>query len=1296
AGFKVIGIDATGPGNAWLLARQASAANEERVFGHIVLLQREGGKWRPRAGNLSAPSLVGPIGSLFGRETVEPTPVVKVTVAVREKGQPLTVTSQGMWIDATLKAPEETSDATLFFSLEKGEVTGSWCDLQGEATAVMCGRPLGSSLSTGEGRSFAWPGNGGEGEEFGTRTITGVGQGAMLTFERGAFTRIPLDGNGGSTAGAALSAPTEGWLGPSYHLTRTPIVSGLQPWPVPFRRPLTAVAPQPGAPVGALGSQALAVGDNGQVARYLPGVGWQQESLLTGSGARATPDLRAVAWPEPNFAYAVGNEGAMWLWRGSTGFWEPDPGAPPNLIRGNFTGIAFQPGEPDRGYAVGKQGLLLGYGRRWTQEGLPAGVNPEANITSIAFAGAEAIATYTFPVLKEGPTSVPVFEGGVMVDDGSGWRVDEEASKVLATAEAGGSGVAPRRVAGLPDGGAVVVGITGGVIEREGVGAPWHTVTGGPVGYPDAVAAIREGGQVRAILSVEGNAGGNPTSSRERTSDEAQARAPSAPGQPPLLTEPYPLPNNGFLIRQTATGWRDEQRQSYPAPEAIEGQTGYDLPRVPDAVLAFLISPEGAEGWAVGGNTGEEGGAALAYQREGIQTASAMRYGAAAAPPENTEAAPIQVPAGAATFAIGGNASCAGPCANLAGTGIGPDVWLPSAVSKAAAIGGVRAFLYTGSSVASGAASRGRLAFAEEEGAYARRLGSAAGALPVYAAPSATDLFPPPPSSQASLSTFASQFEGFPEPLGRAPLPTFSGIVAGEPAVDPAHDDSYWFESTDAAGLHPVRVLVLDYSTETLSSEKKCWLATQLSLAKAAGVPAIVVGNREVGAEVELAQVLVTGEALECGLPASPGAASAYFYKSNANRQQTLVWGSASIPAFGTGTLGYTPVVNPAFHEHAPASGFLLAAVGEPNANDVAPVTVSLIPNIGSLAIDADDGTFLRRSQPALFEALARRPPAGRSCSGNFAPGSCDSTNPDPYVQIPDRCIRGFENAGCATELLAEYRFSSSRPDIANFVEVDPASTNPRAVYLQNGIPVPDPKSGLLCAFNAGTTIVTVETGGLAYSIPVTVQEGSVAQPCGTVPLLNQPAVPPRPTVPPPPPPPSPTPHFVQPSGTLPPPASPVVQPPAPLTAPVPTPVAPVVHHPVSPPAPAPLSFFPSPTPGIAPIPVIVPPPPAPVVEPTPPSGTSPVTQPAVSPEPQEEEEAAFDLVHHMAAYRHAQGRNAAAAFSSSPGGAPSLRYFVPALALLIALAGAGIAAPRRRSPRFAYETRATPRRPPR
>jgi len=38
--------------------------------------------------------------------------------------------------------------------------------------------------------------------------------------------------------------------------------------------------------------------------------------------------LRGVAWPEPKRAHAVGDSGAMWLWREETRLWERDPGAP--------------------------------------------------------------------------------------------------------------------------------------------------------------------------------------------------------------------------------------------------------------------------------------------------------------------------------------------------------------------------------------------------------------------------------------------------------------------------------------------------------------------------------------------------------------------------------------------------------------------------------------------------------------------------------------------------------------------------------------------------------------------------------------------------------------------------------------------------------------------------------------------------------------------------------------------------------------------------------------------------------
>jgi hypothetical protein len=1287
-GFKVVAVEASGSGNAWLLVNIPKTGALPGQGGQgVALLRREGGEWRRQM-------LGGALGPLYSDEesTIGES---KVFVAAREIGQPLTVTSKGVWIDATIGVGtrEPAADATVYYDVGEGDpgfgqVTGAWCNLPPstpeEIRSTLCTGELRSDLPRGQSRSFAWPGTGAEGD-FGTRAITGVGKGAMLIFENGAWTRVPLAGNGGSSAGAALSAPDQGWLGPSYRLTREAITSSLVSWPVPFRHPLTAIAAEPGAAVGELGSGALAVGESGQVARYEPGIGWQPESLLTGSGARATPNLRAVAWPTPGLAFAVGDEGAMWIWRSGTDLWEADPGEPPNLIRGNFTTIAFDPNDPERGYAVGQQGLLLGYGRSWTQEALPPEIGPEPNITSLAFAGDEAIATWSGPAGVVTPESSPGLVGGVIVNDGAGWKVEPQAGEALALAEGSTGAIAsPRRVAALPDGGAVIAGTSGQVVEREGAGDPWHAVPGPPLGLPAALAAVREGGQLRAIISVEANAitaGGGPA-----TVEQPQGTTPIPPGQAPLLIEPFPLPAAGYVMRQTATGWRDEERQAYPVPPAPTDQAGsprMDIPQTAEPVLALLVNPEGTRGWAVGGQTGlMSSGPAAASEREGLQTASVMSFGEAAAPPGNVTAVQIPVSTEGATFAIGGNAQCADTCADLAETGIGPNVWLEAAVGKAAATPGVRAFLYTGASVAGGLdladVSRGE--FGEEESAYAHRLGAAAGSLPVYATPAESDLY------ESSLSTFAQKFEGYAAPLGRA-TPAL-GIAPTSEGNRPAGNYSYSFESATAAGGERVRVVVLDDATAPLTQETQCWLAEQLAGASGAATPAIVIGNREVGGEAALTQILVTGgdegTALSCP-QAVPGAASAYFYDSpEANVASTVAWESASIPAYGSGSLGYERIPELKRNQYVAASGFLLASVDTAARNptdNVAPVTARLIPSIGSLALDALDGNLLRRSQTALFEGLARRPQAGFYCSGNNVPNTCDSVKPDPYVQIPARCQA---QASCLTEILPEYRFASSSPDIANFVKVDPASSNPRAVYLNaEGKPEADPSSGLLCAFNSGTTTVSIETGGLSYSVPVTVQKGSVARPCGTVPRTD--IVTPIAAIAPPPPPPAPAPLPSSPSSPLPVPPPPSLPTPNPITpaTPTPTPTPIPVQHPLpaKPPVPAPQPFFPA-SPGIYQQPIIVPPAPPAAAEPAPPTGTSPVTQPAVSPEPEQEEEAAFDLVHHAVAVRHGRREAAAiAAYRYRPQGSnvPWLLYALPTLAIVAALSTSGIAGRRRR-----------------
>jgi hypothetical protein len=213
-----------------------------------------------------------------------------------------------------------------------------------------------------------------------------------------------------------------------------------------------------------------------------------------------------------------------------------------------------------------------------------------------------------------------------------------------------------------------------------------------------------------------------------------------------------------------------------------------------------------------------------------------------------------------------------------------------------------------------------------------------------------------------------------------------------------------------------------------------------------------------------------------------------------------------------------------------------------------------------------------------------------------------------------------------------------------------------------DGKPIHDSSSGLFCAYNAGTTIVTISAGGLSSSLPVTVQAGSVRQPCGTQPLRELPIGEQAVAATPPPPAPAPTPAGSPPAAAAP----PVVPVPP---APVPTPAPPPAR--VAPPA---LPFFLAPAPA-APLLAAVPPPVPTPARPTPPSGTSAVTSPVEAPEREEEEEEATESVGNKAvAYR-------ASEHDIAPG-------YIIGIVLLAAFAGASV---RRRPRRGRSELRVAP-----
>ncbi len=1187
-GFRVLAIAASSPGNAWLLAQLSSGSSD------LALFRRHGTTW----------SEVGPAPLTVDGQPSEPFTVLGAGhEPPTSSTQILTVTDQGLWLDG--ERSDAATPVTMFFKLtsespDHGEVTGSWCNAA--ASFAACGHSLPESLPLGRLRSFAWSS---PGTPFGERVIAGLGEGVSLRLQGETFARVlslggsePPNDVGGSL-GAAFSSPREGWLGNEalpVHLTVKPAPDRLRTFPVPFRHALVAIAPQPGVPVGALSSQALAVGDDGEVARYEPGQGWEPESLLSPSGGVSTRRLHAVAWPTAARAFAVGEEGEMWLWRGETGLWEPDPATPINFT-GDLLGIAFNPQNPSRGYAVGQQGTLLRYGKTWSQEALPSEV-AGASFTSIAFAGSEAIIAFRlFHQQSDGEAAH--YTGGLLVNSGSGWQVDAGAAQAL-------GGDVPWAVAGLPDGGAAVSATPGGideaplVLERNVPGASWQPTPPYPgVEAPGSLALFRDAGALRAVGS-----GGLPATLRIDNE-----RAPPT-GFPPPRIKPYPLAT-GYIVRQTAGGWNDEEHERNHAQDPLGEYKFYDQPFQADPSSAVLIDPTGAQGWAVGGAVNETTPA--------LDTADVSRYPDDGVAPPGAGSAPVQASAANATFAVAGGAECLAPCADRQNARLGPDVWLTSALGQAAQIAGLRAFLYTGPRVTTGV-GHGPVSvpYQREFARYAAVLG---GALPAYAAASPSDRGP------GSECDFQQAFPGFP--------------WAGTPSEPcPSY---YALDSPGTAGT--VRVIVLDESGE-VDGVQRAWLAQELSEAKELGVPAIVLGSADLNAELAAGE----GSAAEVAQTLVNGGASAYFYDApEQNIELPLRVGTRSIPTFGSGTLGYVTSSNAQKQNFIGQMGFLLAQVevSKRNAENVAPVSAALIPNISELAMEAKEGLLLHRSQATLFAGLARRPRAG----GRANRGSTINES-TLYVPLPANCV----GSGCSNGIVPEYGFSSSRPDIGNFVKPNLAVSDPKAVLLEHEEPVPDSKSDLFCAFNAGKTVVTISAGGLSSSLTVTVQPGSVRRPCGTTPLKEIPAAAQEASVSPPAPAPAPAPAGAGPASSAPPPVPVPAPPPPPPPAPAPAAAA----HPATPASP----FF---VPAVVAVPLLpfVPLPVPTPARPTPPSGTSAVTSPVEAPEREEEEEEATESV----------GNNAVAYRASEHEPSP---VYLLGIVLLAAFAGASI----RRRPR--------------
>jgi hypothetical protein len=1080
--------------------------------------------------------------------------------------------------------------------------------------------------------------------------------GERFTYEIGAGGQV---GGGG---GAAFTGPDQGWMGNGVgnftadregqaqmiHITPEPQGDQLQESPVPFRSPLLAVAQRPGTTPGDPSAESVAGGVGGEIGRYRPGEGWQPESLLNSAGEVQTPTLRGVAWPEASRAYAIGDNGAMWLWRAETELWQPDPAKPLNFDA-NLTAIAFAPGNPRLGYAVGKGGTVLRFGKSWTPEQLPSELQ-SVNFTSVTFAGNEALAAYREVVQEPNGVNGPVEEGGIAVKEEQGpWHIDPGAASLLSQLPHPKNTVLSK-VTGLADGGAVAAG-PGLVIERESQAAAWHL---SPDPLPEAsnvsaLGAYRDpSGAIRAIVSIDLDELIDPNSGTGLATGPyaGDLPPPSGQNQPPFMPPPDPLPDSGYLLKETSSGWSDMEHMALQAPASS------DMPVRPDPVLAMLVDPTGNVGLTVGGQTddsaGANTGAALTGPEVQFETAAAMRFGAGAAAGEHVAVSGPGTAPGDATFAVGGEAACASACAELAHEGLGPDVSLTHALQRSSQIassspGAPREFLYTGGRLEEapqiGREEPRKLESTEEADRELARFASLLGSGPVsvHLAVSPNDIL------GAGREAFISHLGPFLNESGN----TYYSYVSNGPGGE-------------------VQVIVLDYSEGELGGAQQGWLVARLEEAKERRhIPAIVMGNASLGFTLGEGGPLIAKDAASVSAILVRGGASAYLFDYPGSNVQTQVsYGTEHIPAFGTGTLGYTQPPASSQTDSLGSSGFLMLDVHSPEIGHVSEpssaspnfvkVTAHIEPNIGELALNATNGVLLRRSQVALFEALARRPPQGIQVHQSPESTGASLVGAEPYDPIPFNCL----GQNCANAIPTEYTFSSSDPEVGNFVAHDPTSANPRQVLLgANKLPVANSQSGLFCAFLPGTTTVSITTGGLTYSEPVTVQAGSVEYPCGTVPLkasapLEVPAkasfkIPP-----------------ISPAAAPPPvsPQLPSIPVPAPVPAPAPTPPSPVHPQP-----PALVSVF-APLPVAVATPVILPPPTLPV-EPTPPSGAAQVFEPAPATKEERQEEEAVETESSSAVVYDA---------NRSSGAGP---WVVVLLTVIAAGAGVGMR-PRRRSRR--------------
>lgn len=1017
----------------------------------------------------------------------------------------------------------------------------------------------------------------------------------VARFEGGAWTRLPAFGTS-----ASFSGPDEGWLAGEFGVGRwtlNPQPGPLVEWPHANRNPLLAAALPPGSDGALASSGAVAVGIGGTALHYESGVGWLVDPL---PNRAARVNLFGVAFDGPGSAVAVGQGGTILRWNGSE--WRLDPQSS-TLTENQLTAVAFSPS--GRGWAVGRFGTILHFdGNAWRAEQPPPDFEG-VNLTSVTVAGDQAYAVI----------------GGVLIVRGESGSWQRVAQELLPTPPPRAGEL--RLVSGLPDGGLVVAGRYV-VLVRDGASGRLEPTPQPIENIVVAVAATRAAsGELRPMISVAPPA----QLVNESTGEVQRVDVAGVPA------------GNGELLRQLADGtWQDLSLSQDP---------GEVIGALADPVLAIAASPDGSRAWAVGGYAGTVTAsglgttAVLAARPVGWRTSSIWRFDAdGRRPAPGLQTVPVEIPAqpSSVSFAFFSGSMCNGSCA-LRQLKAQPDVNLRAATAQIAAFAkqpGGPSFAIAGGNM--------RGPFSGElwnqgagSGHFAQlpALLEPLGQLPLFGVFGPRDAVrrQDQPSEQ-----WADAFAPAPAPFGSGG-PVSNIVPAGSGFRDGAVNRYYAFDANQNGAT--IRIIAIDNSAGSLeqtAAGQTDWLRERLAEARARSLPVIVTAGQPLSATrdgAELTQLLV-----DSGVAA---VFTASLPEANVNERrlipENVPEGTPQIPAYEGGALGYQQTAN---------NGVVWYHVTVDTAAVPAQVRVDAIPVIDSLALKPLRGLAVARSATLQFEAIARRPKS----SLETTPANPTIPGFDNYVAIP--------TPSCGTRpcVPPSYRFTSADPTIGDFVTAT-GTGSPFPQLSGSGRTTSNPASGLFCAFNAGTTTVTVKVGLLSYSLPVTVQPGLIGQPCGTVARPGAaPVITRRP---------------VQGNAQLN--VAPAAAPPVASTTPViPSiiPPAPVVAPsvPVPPPLVVPPVLAPTlpPIVGLVPRPLIPVPPPPPIIQPIPPGGA---TAPSASTAPRREK-----------AHKHASQ----SAFVIRPAGADAFTWFFPAtagsgiLALLLCAGAVGTrGAPRSR-----------------